>query len=88
MDGYGPLSVDGGNGRNSGGGGAGGRVAVYHQTLRNFNGTISAGGGKRPVLTCWIFASSLLKPSLYFLLLNTAPIQYNTIQYNTITSCC
>ncbi|XP_038052472.1 uncharacterized protein LOC119725183 [Patiria miniata] len=45
LDGYGHLSADGGNGRNSGGGGAAGRVAVYHQTIRNFNGTISAGGG-------------------------------------------
>lgn len=46
LDGYGTISVNGGAGSpNRGGGGSGGRLAVYHATMLNFNGTLSAKGG-------------------------------------------
>nr|XP_054759184.1 uncharacterized protein LOC129265193 [Lytechinus pictus] len=45
LDGFGTISVDGGNGQLEGGGGAGGRVAINYQNMVNFNGTFTATGG-------------------------------------------
>lgn len=50
LSGYGSIIVDGGAGSPAlGGGGSGGRLAIYHTTMINFNGTLSATGGKSSI---------------------------------------
>ena len=62
LDGYGRVSANGGKGQGYGGGGSGGRVAIYHQTNRNFNGTIAAQGGIKFVSISHFYVKGRVTP--------------------------
>lgn len=69
------ISVDGGNGSPGGGGGGAGRIAVYHKTMVNFNGTLSAKGG-----------NSNVEPgaagTIYLERRNSSIVQYRVLKIN------